>query len=234
MSGSQKRYDETGDFFETPPEAVLAIAPFLPSGRDVLDPAAGKGSILKTLRDFDLVPKALELRAIELNPVYAADCKTAGFATMVGDALELDWVKPDLVVMNPPYHLSRKFVERALAMRKRGGYVFALLRQGFSAGGGRRAFHVKHPSDMRILPLRPSFERSVRCANFDVCGTAWRISIDAERPRACTACGGKVKISSSDSHEYAWFCYGPELGGRWSVLDSEGARLLAKKGLVAA
>jgi hypothetical protein len=78
-----------------------------------------------------------------------------------GDALsgELDseWYQPDTVIMNPPFSLGLSFVEYALSHTRRGATIVALLRLAFLEGQGRAELHRKHPSDVYVLPKRPSF-----------------------------------------------------------------------------
>lgn len=59
-----------------------------------------------------------------------------------------------LVISNPPYGDAEKFVEHAL---KIGTEVCFLLRLNWLASKKRAAFHRAHPSDVFVLPKRPSF-----------------------------------------------------------------------------
>lgn len=150
-----------GDFYATPSETTAVILPKLeiPEGAFILDAGSGDGAISAVLaktypgaeivgieRDPDLVEKA---RAREL---YNAEFVRGNFYRYTS-ALNA----PDLVIMNPPFAFAREFVERALAIVKRGGTVCALLRLGFLASESRREFNRRHPADVFVLTRRPSF-----------------------------------------------------------------------------
>ena len=229
---AKDRYLATGDFFDTPAWATRAIVPYIKeavgaSSFGVLDPCAGKGAILKTLRDESLLPGANHFGAIELQPKYALECEEAGFDTKVGDALKMDWGRPRLIVFNPPYHLAMQFVKAAIERMAHDGWTFALLRQAFAAGGSRQAFHDANPSDQRVLPRRPTFCISVVCKNTKklngkpVCGLRLRLAATDPRPKVCPNCGAKVGVSATDTSEYAWFGFGMGIGGRWSSIKIE-------------
>jgi hypothetical protein len=100
--------------------------------------------------------------AIELDPVRAKAIPSA-VDVVVGDALSEEggdlWDAPHgLVVINPPFSLAQRFVETALAaQRPHRGTTAALLRLAFLEGQGRADFHACYPSDVYVLPRRPSF-----------------------------------------------------------------------------
>lgn len=60
----------------------------------------------------------------------------------------------DLVIANPPYSDAERFVEHALTI---GRTCCFLLRLNWLASKKRAAFHRAHPSDVFVLPRRPSF-----------------------------------------------------------------------------
>jgi hypothetical protein len=146
------------DFYETPAWVVHALAPHLPVASWVLDPCAGRGAILRALRDAAGVRSGAT--GIEIDAGRAEYCRSeAGGWLRVdhGDALSVGWGRPPLVVANPPYSQAEAFVRRALAMVAPGGTVAMLLRLGFAAGLARVALHRERAADVLVLPRRPSF-----------------------------------------------------------------------------
>lgn len=141
------------DLYETPEWVTRAIVHELPPAcTPALDPCAGRGAILRVLRN-----EGYHVHGIELDPGCAREVHGLKIGCAVGDALVNDWVSPPLVVMNPPFNRAAEFVHRALMQRAHGGSVFALLRLGFLESKARREFHEAHPSDVFVLAKRPSF-----------------------------------------------------------------------------
>ena len=44
------------------------------------------------------------------------------------------------------------------------------------------------------------------------------IEIDETRASACPKCGEKIRKSSSDATEYAWFVWGEDHANKWEIL----------------
>lgn len=221
MTSPKQRYEATKDFYETPRTAILAIAPHLPQENVsvTLDPCAGRGAILRTLRDETTMVGTF--RGIEFVAEHAKRARQARLAVDIADALALplgEWGQPELIVMNPPYRLATQFVVRALGEVRQGGSVFALLRQAFISGKRRRAWHQAHQPDRYELASRPKFIMSVRCSS-EACEEKWRQPATDPRPLKCFKCGSKVTVSTTDTAEYTWFHWGPKTSGRWFLLD---------------
>lgn len=145
------------DFYATPAWATRAILPHLHSSgdlyRDLLDPCAGAGALLQVAKTI-----AQQVRGIELDAGRAQVCGLR-YATCANlDALGPEsWGAPDIVLTNPPYKLAREFADRALREVRPGGTVAMLLRLNWLASQARADFHRANPSDVYILPRRPSF-----------------------------------------------------------------------------
>lgn len=137
------------DLYVTPDWAVRAILPNLGAPMRVLDPACGTGALLRAARAY-WHPK---------TELYGIDIADRGWPdTVVVDALEsIAWPRVDLILANPPYSLAMEFLERGLEEAGPGGQVAFLLRLAWLAGLKRSAFHKAHPSDVYVLPKRPSF-----------------------------------------------------------------------------
>lgn len=178
--------------YATPLDAVDSILPHLPVGKRIIDPCAGRGNILFAIHRYyqRLGVEPEMLAGIELSEERAKRCAQLDGVTSVipGNALQLSWSAPDLIVMNPPYTLAEVFTRRAInAVKDQNGTVAVLLRIGFAAGDCRRGFWSTHKADMAILAKRPSFE--------------------------------KIRNSSTDASEYAWFIFGPTATGWWFRLN---------------
>lgn len=125
----------------------------------------------------------------------------------------------DCVISNPPFNIAIEVIRSSLALVKaKGGEVAMLLRLGFMAGQERVDFHKENPSDIFVLPRRPSFCASISC-KAKGCGWKVRLPLDAPRPARCEACENDVAVSTSDSSDYGWFVWGPGRGHRWRILD---------------
>jgi hypothetical protein len=203
---------ETNDYYRTPRWAVEAIMPFIAKGAPVFDPCAGTGAILAPFFEAGHA-----VYGIELDPtlVKASDTLAARMV-VVRDALEEQgwpFAERGPIVMNPPFKLAESFIRRAV-LESPAHDVWALLRLGFLEGRGRAEFHKSHPSDVYVLPRRPSFCLTATCKSRKVCG--WRVQLptEAKDPRACAKCGGAISVSRSDASAYAWFRFGPQSTGR--------------------
>lgn len=153
MSATHKTKAERGlDFYETPKGVVDLLIPHLPCASGVLDPCAGKGSILQALAAHP--EKFSGLRGIEVDEAHTG---SHPHPTEYDDALQVGWGSPRLIVMNPPFGLAQEFAERALAEVALGGTVAALLRLAFLESTKRAGFHRAHPADVFVLSKRPSF-----------------------------------------------------------------------------
>lgn len=165
--------------YSTPIWTVRAILPHLPMAKRILDPCAGSGNILQAISEFYGERDAPEVLAgIELNPERVkkvvlidrvTDCL---FANALLPAVE--WNRPELIVMNPPFALAEVFVRRALNAVAPGGTIAVLLRMAFAAGIARKSFWYNRPADMAVLARRPSFEK-IGASSHDSSDYAWFI-----------------------------------------------------------
>lgn len=237
-TGRTEGLREQDDFYETPAWATRAILPHLErvpteeGPRVILDPFAGRGAILEVVRDdWGLSGKGPIRFGIELDEGRAREA--AAFAALdevtCGDALapSIPWPRAHLVLTNPPYKHAERAIRRAHAeVVVRGGEAAFLLRVNFLGSEKRAAFHRQFPSDVFILPRRPSFAISWKCVYRQCANGLVGLRSDGTPmgvvPKVCIGCGGQIRKSSSDATEYAWFVWGPMRGGRWSILNVEG------------
>lgn len=166
------------DYYRTPKWCVEAIREHVPhrladglqQPPEIFDPCAGDGAILEGFcNECDGGPLVAEhpLAGIELQPELVAKTKPISYdrggsfpvSVAVRDALsEEPWGAKGHVVMNPPFNMAEAFIRRAIReVAPHKGSVFALLRLGFLEGQARAALHLEYPSDVFVLPRRPSF-----------------------------------------------------------------------------
>lgn len=150
------------DFFRTPSWCTLAIWRELSRDPnvhrfDVLDAGCGDGAIMSAL----IRRRHEKVSGVEIDADLACraneNAKAAGeWAGSIERASYFASVlRRDLVIMNPPFSLAEEFVRHSLlhvAPR-----VVALLRLGFLESQERAALHREFPSDVYVLPSRPSF-----------------------------------------------------------------------------
>jgi len=92
------------DDFQTPPEALEPLYPFLKHGSTIWECACGKGYLVKALQERGY--------------------KVIGTDILTGvDFLKTDMPEADYIVTNPPYSLKQQFLERCYELKK----PFALL-----------------------------------------------------------------------------------------------------------
>jgi hypothetical protein len=105
------------DLYETPPVAVEALLRVEKIPQRVWEPAAGKGAIVRVLRD-------------QGHEVVASDVFDYGGLDFIGDFLAQEKM-PDgceAILTNPPFQIAEKFVAHALELAP---IVILLLRLAF-------------------------------------------------------------------------------------------------------
>lgn len=159
LEGNERRAD---DHYATPGWVTLSVLrylrfepwPTLDHGC-VLDPCCGEGAILDVVKS--------EWGAggvgIEIDVARAIEAAKKGHEVHTRDALGavLFWPSVDVLITNPPYGLAMEFIEKALAEYGKLIDCAFLLRINFLGSQKRAAFHRAHPSDVYVLPKRPSF-----------------------------------------------------------------------------
>lgn len=213
------------DFYETPAWCVRALLPYLQRG-DVLDPCCGNGAIGRVLAEewsrFNRYGIEInEGRYLEaaastvLHKRDGVDVVSRTFDNVTHeDYLALPSVaRIPLIVTNPPFKLALEFATKAL---KEADTVAFLLRLNWLASETRRKFHEANPCDLIVMPRRPSFAQFCSCGKSPNCG--WKATLPASEPRPSHCnCGGPIKVSTTDSTEYAWFVWGPGRGNRYEI-----------------
>lgn len=206
------------DWYATPEETTRAvlrelaadIASNCPGGevRRILEPTAGRGAIVKVLREF--FPLA-EITAIELDRSRFERLEKMQIGTAYcADYGEVDAPEQryDLAVLNPPFTIAQAIVQKA---KLESLHTLSLLRLGFLASAKRRPFWRMHPADILPLSSRPSFAASLKCCGWldevrhQSCGWSVIQELEAVRPKRCPDClKGDVSVTTSDSADYFW------------------------------
>lgn len=217
-TGHERQAD---DFYETEAWVTRAILPYLPGDREYMDPCAGEGAILDAIVGYRGT-QAVRW-GIELDANRARLARAKGHSVDTGDCLSTqrwDCGIGGTVITNPPFSHAMEMVQRAIHEVHPTGVVAMLLRLNWLASAARAPFHRVNPADLYILPKRPSFCASITCDKRHS-GCGWHVTqeVSAPRPRQCPKCErGSLKVTTSDSIEYAWFVWGAGRGGRWQIL----------------
>jgi hypothetical protein len=183
-----------------------------------IEPCAGEGAIVRAVRAWMGVGSPVVIEAFDVR-----DCRDELIAAGANAAMCVDWrnIKGlagyDVVISNPPYSIAEPIIRHALEIDD--AAVAMLLRSNFLGSEGRADWLRACPPDVYQLPNRPSFAASIKCvatqggiAQGRAVGCGWSVllPIDAWRPTSCLECGGKVRVTTSDATEYAWFVWPPE------------------------
>lgn len=225
------RPEPTG-FFQTPEYSIRAVIPKLDirTGMRILESGCGKGAIARVLREE--FGDSIEITGTEINAARAKQARKAKVdgkpifnEVITADFLSLvppgepgsDFEQFDLDLSNPWFAIFQKVAEQSFKFCKR---TCLLLPVGSLASKGRFDWWEKYPAHMRILDKRPSFAKSVKCSTGkDNCSYQVLIAIDETHEKVCPLCGEATTMTSSDSNEYGFFEWGPEITeGKWSGL----------------
>jgi len=142
MTGcSEKRAEEGGDDFQTPPEALSVLYPYLPAGKTIWEPAMGEGNLVSALMKRGY-------------PVIGSDIKTGQnfFSYRPADP----W---DIQVTNPPFSVKDGWIAESYRWLVEYGKPFALLLP-FAAleGAKRQPLYIQHGVELIFLDRRLNFQ----------------------------------------------------------------------------
>ena len=208
------------DFYETPSWTIRAILRELGdiAPTRILEPMAGRGAIVREL--IKKWPSA----SIEANELDRGRFEIVHKVNSSGPTYNYDFLDPhagnettfDLGITNPSFELAIPTAQKMFMLCRE---TVLLLRLNMLGSMERSYFWQLKPADVFVLPKRPSFAASLKCAAGRACG--WKVTqhLDAPRPTECPQCRSKVIVVTSDSCEYAWFVWGPGRGNRWKILD---------------
>jgi len=217
------------DVYPTPAWTVARLLegfPELPGGV-WLEPCVGSGAIVRAVksRRQDVVFVGADIRDVGKDAIESG-CKVFhpdDYAKSLG-ALRRMRGEVRVVITNPPFTHALDIVKLSI---KTGAWTVMLLRLNFLGSGtsnGKAKWLRDYPPDVGVLPNRPSFAASIKCSSDDC---SWRVmqALELPRPKCCPACGSRVTTSTTDSIEYGWFVWPPNLdpgerrAGRLMVLN---------------
>lgn len=146
------------DFYATPISSIQLLfnsKQFKPV--KVLEPSAGNGNIVKTVKDNfpDSHVTAYEIRQEEQETLQ----EVGADSTIIADFLTVDIAeKYDLIIGNPPYSEALEFIQKSLQCLSDEGQLVFLLRTNFLESKKRFQFWQDFPlSELYVLSKRPSF-----------------------------------------------------------------------------
>lgn len=160
------------DFYETPDRVTRS---FLNTGflddvnvKSVLEPCAGTGAIVRTVRDKY---PGLKVTAMEIQERFGECLASTGADFIIGDFLAS---KPepvfDRIIANPPFSQAEEFIRHCWGYLKGNGAMAFLLRLPFIASVKRyKLIEELRPSEVYVLSQRPKFGGD----NIDSCDYAW-------------------------------------------------------------
>lgn len=147
--------------YETPRWAVEAILDAEILTHHVVDPCAGRGVMGEAAIGYDIY---------EFDK-YNWDNENTDLADFLTDQFRLpDWVEEFSVLMNPPFSLAQKFVERSMLLGAR--KIVCFQRFAWWESKGRREFWDKHPPNRVYI-----------CGNRASC---WRFDIPEDQRKSGT------------------------------------------------
>jgi hypothetical protein len=196
------------DFYATPAWPVHRLLEALPlPGGLWLEPSAGEGAIIEAVNNVrhDVRWHAYELREacrMALTPLVR------NTKSVINDFNEVHDLDPpgtfEVSISNYPFSQAMGFIEKSLASGI--PYVISLLRLNFVGTEERNGFFRGNMPDIYVIPDRVSFAKSISCFS-KTCDYATIVSLTARVPKKCPQCGSKLRVSSTDSIEYAWFVW---------------------------
>jgi hypothetical protein len=141
-----------GEKYYSPTWVPGCVAPHIPPGAVVFDPACGEGAIVKALSDcFVAHGKDLD----------------QGFDFLQDDA------RHEAIVCNPPFNLARQFIEHSLA---HADFVAMLLRIDYDSAATRQHLFRDNPRFSKKVVLTKRivwFERPGAAPSFNHCWMIW-------------------------------------------------------------
>ncbi len=155
------------DFYETPIKTTQKLLEHFDVRGKLLEPAAGKGAILKAVGH----PKE-NVTALDIQPSFRESLCDYADEVRIQDFLEYKDKKFDTIIANPPFSQSEAFIRHAFSLLDEGGKMAFLLRLPFLASVKRYSlFQELRPVQILVLSQRPKFGGD----NIDSCDYAWFI-----------------------------------------------------------
>jgi len=160
MKKNKKKVErDPNDFYETPNWCTERLLEKVSSRLQVgnwLEPCAGAGAIIRTIKNSGITPK---FTAVELQDKFKPYLENIIDPTEVFITDYMTWnpkknIKFDVAIGNPPYKFAQQVIEHSMQHAKQ---VCMLLRLNFLGSEKRCEWLKKTNPDIFILPNRPSF-----------------------------------------------------------------------------
>lgn len=147
-------------------QALQHVVPRIcPIPARILEPGAGNGAFVRALRQRYY---GSHITALDIVDTHVWPDATE---SIHADFLTFELSRYDLAIGNPPFSLAQQFISRCLQCSSS---TVMLLRQGFLSSAKRNPFWRLHaPSDIFILPDRPSFTQDGQGDSADYCFACW-------------------------------------------------------------
>jgi len=181
MSNRKHDPENKFEYFSTPTSVVndLLNLGVLIGSTSVLEPCAGTGNIIKTLRQTGYDH---HITAVEINQDHEEKCLlTSPDLLVIGNFLNEKLINEhtigtfDLIICNPPFSNIERFIEKCWHLLNFSGQLCVILRLGHLVGVKRGKFlRTYRPSSINILSHRPSFTEGVLNSG-DIGGYCWLI-----------------------------------------------------------
>lgn len=232
-------------FYQTQPQVTRAALSYLniQPGMRILEPGCGTGAIGKVLREQ--FGTSIEIVGVEIDKKRARKAEAATVRPDPNSTLTLpvfddvyqqdflqapstDWKRFDLSFTNPSFSIWLPCADKCFEVADR---TTLLLPWNAAASKRRATWWEVHPAYLRLLSRRPSFAISVKCEatngkrakalGVELCSYQVLIALDAKPKKICPKCGLKTTTTSSDSNEYAWANWAPDITfNRWDPLET--------------
>ena len=170
------------DFYPTPPWATRALihqlGPDRYQGRSVIDPAAGRGHMVRPLKEYFALADGADIHD------YGAGFPVRDFLQL--PPVKADGMRYDWIVTNPPFKLAEEFALHGLKSAMEG--VALLVRTNFleSAGRYNRLFLFDPPSHIfqfveRVPMVKGRYDPKASTAT-SYCWLVWRHRWQGKHP----------------------------------------------------
>jgi len=136
------------DDFQTPPEALSPLLPYLKNKKVIWECASGKGNLTKALQKQGFEVLATDKKQSFLR--HSVDC--------------------DCIITNPPFSLKQEFLEHAFRLKKPFAFLLPLTTLETPK---RQALFKKHGIEIILLDKRINFETPDGKGGGSWFATAW-------------------------------------------------------------
>jgi hypothetical protein len=211
------------DLYETNPASTNTFLDhFTLKKGPILECCAGRGAIIREIRKR----YQNEILQIEIRPEEREFLSQFGLVEIADFRYWYNAVTDDVmisepigtIITNPPFSIAREIIEHCFEIASPETDIIMYLRQGFFSSESRRDFWERHPL-RQYYPLinRPSHIKAAKCSKYPktkiyllnehTCDWTQNFRLDETPPKLCPRCGAKVKVTSNDSSDYAWFVW---------------------------